>query len=191
MRRAAALSVSGLLAIAAAGFAAQAPLEAPVSTGALRALTSAGVVFPLPHRFTPSRSVSANRIEHGVFEHRVDVSQALTCLVVLSARGRLQRSRPEVSGAARYWGGDAFKITERGRRGPLRWYVGRSGSFRAAFAWEPAPNQLSSSRLRYVAFWMTLGSKVAEAADECAPSVSAELPTLRSAIRNVRTNGKR
>jgi hypothetical protein len=183
MKGAAALvAVASAVAPASAG-AATGPLAASTG-GAMHALASWSIGFPLPDRFQPARSVGGNLPETGVYEHTVSASPT-NCVVQFAGRGQLEAARPDVARAAKSAGILGFKVSRSGSYGSLRWFAGKSTSGLAAFAWQAAPSTVRTATRRYVLFQMTVTAVNASPQQSCQSQIATEGATLRTAIRHV------
>jgi len=171
------------VAVPAVATAATAPLQA-ARGGATHALSDKKVAFSLPDRFTPARSINTNATLRGAYDHDVTVG-ATVCSVRLWAVGTLQRSRPSALDVAKFWGAGRFNLTSKGTTKALRWYVGRAGYDRIAYAYGPAPKSLATTSRRYVVYKMLLASAVTENAATCDTAVTDDAGPLSAAIRSV------
>jgi hypothetical protein len=184
------VAMASVVAPATAG-AATGPLAAS-SGGAMHALASWSMSWPLPDRFQPARSVSANLPESGVYQETIPVpASPLNCVVQFAGRGQLQAARPDIALAAKATGIIGFKVSKSGTYGTLKWSAGNSTSGLAAFAWRAAPSPLRTAKRRYVLFQMAVTPLDGASQQRCRPQITAEGTTLRTAIRQVQIrNGK-
>jgi hypothetical protein len=180
------IAICTVLAASTAAVAARAPLDAPNAAGVQHALRSAHVSFALPVTYAQHRSINTNRPMRGFYERPLTLASGRVCNLQLAANSQLQASKPLVADAAKVWGGNAFAITQRGRTGALRWYAGRSGTMRIAFAWQPAPSGLASSRLHYLSVRMMLGTVEPNDQTACTAAITHERQTLTTAVRSAR-----
>lgn len=177
--------VAMLLAMPGAANAATAVLDAPSSTGAsTHAVKGHRVAFTLPAGWTPTRSPMTGAVVRGSYQAHLVGSDGAPCVIQLDAIGHLRRTRPVVAEGARFWGGGAFTVSERGVVGPLRWYAGRSKDLRVALGWRQAPAAVRTRSRRYLVFQMAMRPRSAGDAQRCASTLRGQTATLRSAIRS-------
>jgi hypothetical protein len=151
------------------------PASAGAATGPLKHATAAHIAFALPSTYEPLYSISTGKRLPGDYERVIKVSDTVTCVVSLSARGELRRSPPS--------GGATFVLRRHGRRGGLRWYFGHAGGLRVAYAWERAPQGIATRRLRYVGYRLTAPTYGRGA---CTNVVDGQQPVFVAAIRSMR-----
>jgi hypothetical protein len=183
---AAALITLGMTAATAS--AATAPLQAP-SSGATHALNATQVAFSLPSRFVASRSISTNAVIRGAYDHVVKTTSP-ACTVRLDAIGTLQRSAPRALEVARYWGAQRLNIIDSGASDGLRWYIGKAGSYRIAYAYASAPKALATASRRFIVYKMRLATPTPGNASRCDGAVTTDRAALSTAIRSVHTGAK-
>jgi hypothetical protein len=175
------------LALPGVAGAATAVLDAPSSDGkATHAVKGQRVTFKLPAGWAATRSPMTNAVVRGSYQAQLAGADQASCVIQMDAIGHLRRTRPVVAEGARFWGGGAFVVSERGTEGSLRWYAGRSDGLRVALAWRPAPAALRTRTRRHLVFQMVMRPRSADDAQRCASTLRGQVATLRSAIRSAR-----
>jgi hypothetical protein len=172
------------LGVASSAAAATAPLQA-VRGAATHSLPHHQVAFSLPDRFVPSRSVSTNAVMRGSYDHAAQ-SGTLRCTVRLQAVGVLHRTVQ----IAKFWGARRLNITNSGKTSGLRWYIGKAGWDRIAYAYASAPKDLATASRRYVVYKMLLSTASPENASDCDSTVANDSNALATAIRSAHTTSK-
>jgi hypothetical protein len=167
-------SIAVLLVPASAASAASVPLH---DGGGSRTVAGKRALFALPDGWTRYRTVSSNARTSDTYVHAARISADRTCRFLLSTRAQLQRRHPTTPS----------RVSERGRRGSLHWYLDAADRGYAAVAYRAAPESLASERRRYAAYRMTL---IAEDSG-CDGEVVKQRGVLRSAIRSARLTAGR
>jgi hypothetical protein len=163
-------------------FAASGPLRAPIGDGgALRELPHAGIHFNLHTAFGARRSPLTGRVMRGAYERTIQLADTTNCVIGLTASARLQRAKP--TGPETRGG---FVRREAGSTGAVRFYVGTSAGFPAAYAWQRAPRGLPRSRGRYVAYSMTLEPLLRGTSSDVACDHTTNAQSLYNEIKSVR-----
>jgi len=166
--------------------AADAPVWVPSrTTGDVLLAPDLRARFPLPEAYAPAR-LRRGTTRDGSYSCRVaaasELSRSVVALTAVAGAGnrpvRVRRGRVD-----RRYG--AFRVTDRGRVGALRWYTGRRGGTSMAVAYERAPEDPRLNGRRYVAYDLRL-TVLARIPQGSPCRRAARATTVRRAIRSMR-----
>lgn len=177
-------AVTLYFAAAATANAAQAPLGVPDASGQSRASKTERVEFRLPSEFERAKTVNGNTTS-GSYERTVKLDDGVLCTISIGASARIQRKRPVVDDGLFGTIHGIFRVTQKGRKGALRWYLGPSGDERLAAGVTRPPARLRSATRRYALFSFKLTNNAGGTpqAAACVEEQKQSNHALKTAVR--------
>lgn len=161
------------------------PLGVPDASGQAHASPTERVAFRLGAEFTRGETVNGNP---SGYERSVPLDDGTVCTVSVGASARIQRKRPVADEGLFGSIHGVFRVTQQGRVGALRWYLGPSGDQRLAAGVTRPPARLRSATRRYVLFSFKLSNNAGGTPQEaaCLEEQQRSNGALKAAVRSAR-----
>ncbi|MFA9269460.1 MAG: hypothetical protein ACEQSX_01700 [Baekduiaceae bacterium] len=163
----------------------QVPLGVPDASGQAHASPTERVAFTLSSEFQRGETVNGNP---SGYERSVPLDDGTVCTVTLLGGGRIQRKRPVADEGLFGSIHGIFRVTQQGRVGALRWYLGPSGDQRLAAGVARPPVRLRSATRRYVLYSFKLSNNAGGTPQEaaCLKEQQRSNGALKAAVRSAR-----